>query len=199
MRKGLITLVAAAALVGTACSPSLEEPSDLPPGVDPTPTSMSAPAQAHPPEGRVTTPPGDQGPECTADDIQVTGEFGQKPEITIPENCAPPKTLLTRDLVEGTGPAAEPGDTLRMNYALVTWSNGQMLENSFDRNQPYPVVLGQGDVIAGWDEGLVGIKQSGRRLLVVPPDKGYGHQQGHELQHETLVFVVDAVQVTPAS
>lgn len=136
---------------------------------------------------------------CTADDIKVTGGFGQTPTITIPDGCTPPSTLVQKDLVEGSGPAAKDGDQLTMNYDLVTWSNKQQADTSFGA-QPFPLQLGSGMVIPGWDQGLVGIKQNGRRLLVIPPGLGYGAQgQGKIGPNETLVFVTDAVAVTPAS
>lgn len=137
------------------------------------------------------------GPACTADDIEVAGGFGENPEVTLPDDCSPPTELLSKDLVAGDGPVAEAGSTLVTDYQLVTWSDGMVLDSSFDRGQPFPLEnLGNAPVIDGWNEGLVGIKQGTRRLLVVPPDKGYG-QGGNGIQpDETLVFVVDAVEVT---
>lgn len=137
------------------------------------------------------------GPACTADDIEVAGGFGENPEVTLPDDCSPPTELLSKDLVAGDGPVAEAGSTLVTDYQLVTWSDGLVLDSSFDRGQPFPLEnLGNAPVIDGWNEGLVGIKQGTRRLLVVPPDKGYG-QGGNGIQpDETLVFVVDAVEVT---
>jgi peptidylprolyl isomerase len=134
---------------------------------------------------------------CTADDVTTTGTFGQNPTITIPDSCDPPKNLITKDLVVGNGPAAKSGSSLEMNYLLVTWSNKQKLDSSFDRGQTFPLQLGAGQVIPGWDQGLVGIKQGGRRLLIIPPNLAYG-QGGNGIQpNETLVFVVDAVKVSP--
>lgn len=134
--------------------------------------------------------------ECTAEDIQVSGEANKKPSITIPDTCAPPKQLVTKDLVAGTGLEAQPGATVQTHYLLVTWSDHKQLDSSWDRDQPFPLEnVGNAPVIKGWNEGMLGIKEGGRRLLVIPPDKGYG-QGGRGIKpNETLVFVVDAMQV----
>lgn len=194
-------VVAVAAVALAACSPS-EEASDLPPGTDPSPTqtqaassSSAAPSSSADPEA----PAEQSGPECTADDIDVAGESGEKPTITIPDTCSPPKSLVQKDLEPGTGAEATPGSTIEANYLLVTWSDKAVKDNSYDRGEPFPLEnLGQAQVIDGWNEGLVGMKEGARRLLIVPPDRGYG-QGGQGIKaNETLVFVVDAVKVTPA-
>ncbi|GAB3492451.1 FKBP-type peptidyl-prolyl cis-trans isomerase [Amycolatopsis cihanbeyliensis] len=200
MRKaGTIMVAAVAAVALGACSPSTEEPSDQPPGSDPTPThiAQSSGASEEPDrtEGSVTTSPGDQGPECTAEDIEVSGEFGAKPEITIPGNCAPPSELLTEDLSEGDGPEITQGSQVEMDYLLLTWADRQEKDTSFGK-QPFALTVGNGEVISGWDEGLLGLKEGGRRLLVVPADMAYGNQPNHPLAQDTLVFVVDAVSVS---
>jgi peptidylprolyl isomerase len=138
------------------------------------------------------------GKECTADDIKTTGKFGEKPEITIPDSCDPPTKLITKDLSVGTGPAAKTGDSLEMNYLLVTWSDKKVLDNSYDRGQTFPLPLGAGQVIPGWDQGLVGITEGSRRLLIIPPDLGYGAGGNGIQPNETLVFVTDAVKVGAA-
>ena len=117
--------------------------------------------------------------------------------MTIPDTCAPPTKLVEKDLTLGTGKVAKEGATVDTNYLLVTWSDKKVLDNSFDRGQTYPLQnLGHAQVIDGWNQGMIGIKQGGRRLLIIPPDLGYG-QGGNGVQpNETLVFVVDAVKVT---
>jgi len=135
--------------------------------------------------------------ECTADDIEVTGDAGSAPTITIPDDCTPPTTLLTKDLVTGSGPAAEAGDAVETNYHLVTWSDKQVLDSSFERGETFTVApLGQAQVIEGWNQGLVGIQKGTRRLLVVPPDLGYGAGGNGIEPNETLVFVIDAVSIS---
>ena len=89
-----------------------------------------------------------------------------------------------------------------MYYDLVTWSDKQEVDSSWMHQplQPFTVQpVGQAPVIQGWNDGLVGQKQGGRRLLIIPPDKGYGPQGNQGIKgNETLVFVVDAVTVTAA-
>ncbi|MGW5920685.1 FKBP-type peptidyl-prolyl cis-trans isomerase [Nocardia fluminea] len=135
------------------------------------------------------------GLECTADEVKVSGGFGEAPEITIPDTCDPPKTLIVKDLVAGSGPGAAAGQPLTMNYELVTWSDKQVLDSSFQRGKPFGLTLGAGQVIQGWDEGLIGVQQGTRRLLIVPPNLGYGEGGNGVPPNETLVFVTDAVQV----
>jgi peptidylprolyl isomerase len=82
-----------------------------------------------------------------------------------------------------------------MNYTLVTWSDKQKLDSSFDRGQPFELTLGAGMVIPGWDQGLEGVQEGTRRLLIIPPDLGYGAGGNGIKPNETLVFVTDAVDV----
>lgn len=185
-------IAVAAAAVLSACSPA-EFDSDLPPGVDPTP-SQAAPTAESTDHGH-----GDEAHagECTAKDFKIEGGTGQKPRITVPKDCAAPSELLTVDLDEGSGRAVKAGDNVEVNYHLVAFSDGEQKDSSWDRGQTFTVEnVGQAQVIDGWNEGLIGLKEGGRRLLVVPPDKGYGEQgtQGIE-PNETLIFVIGAVKV----
>ncbi len=158
-------------------------------------TAGSASSPAPVPSSSSAAGAASKGRECTAEDIKTTGKFGEAPTITIPDDCDPPKKLVTKDLEPGTGEGAKAGANLKMNYTLVTWSNKQKLDSSFDRGEPFELPLGAGKVIQGWDQGLEGIKQGARRLLVIPPDLGYG-QGGRGIEpNETLVFVTDAVSV----
>jgi peptidylprolyl isomerase len=121
-----------------------------------------------------------------------------KPEFTIPDGT-PPAELQIKDLVVGTGPAAVKGSGLVVNYVGKSWSTKKEFDTSWGKS-PYPVVgLGNGGVIQGWGEGLIGMKQGGRRQLTIPPAKGYGNQgAGVDIKPgETLVFVIDALEVTP--
>ncbi|MEU4525293.1 FKBP-type peptidyl-prolyl cis-trans isomerase [Amycolatopsis sp. NPDC024027] len=181
---GKIVVVAVAALSLAACGQAPKTQTAAPPS-SAAPSPSAAPATQS------------KGRECTADDIKTTGKFGEKPEITIPDDCDPPKKLITKDLSEGTGDGAKAGQKLQMNYHLVTWSDKQVLDSSFGR-EPFDLVLGAGKVIPGWDQGLVGIKQGGRRLLIIPPDLAYGEGGNGMKPNETLVFVTDAVSVAAA-
>jgi peptidylprolyl isomerase len=121
-----------------------------------------------------------------------------KPAVPAPKGD-PPSELVIRDIVRGKGPKAKAGDTLSMQYVGTSWSTGQQFDASWDRGaQPFAFQLGGGMVIAGWDNGLVGMRKGGRRLLVIPPDQGYGPQgtpDGTIAPNETLIFVVDLVEI----
>ena len=121
-----------------------------------------------------------------------------RPVIPKPSG-SPPRRLEKQDLVKGKGPAAKPGDTLTVHYVGVAFSTGEEFDASWDRGQPYPVSLGAGDVIAGWDKGLVGMRKGGRRMLTIPPELAYGPEGRPPtiLPNETLIFVVDAVALQP--
>jgi peptidylprolyl isomerase len=116
----------------------------------------------------------------------------KKPKIGKPSG-KPPTKLTVVDIVPGKGPGAKNGDSLTVDYAGNSWSTGKEFDASWKRGQPFPLTLGQGSVIQGWDQGLVGMKAGGRRLLVIPPDLGYGASgSGTAIKpNETLIFVVD--------
>jgi peptidylprolyl isomerase len=116
---------------------------------------------------------------------------GKKPEIVTPTGD-PPTELVTRDIVKGKGPKAKPGDKLTMQYVGNSWSTGEQFDASWDHGQAFPFQLGAQMVIPGWDQGMVGMREGGRRLLVIPPDLGYGPQGSVPIApNETLVFAVD--------
>lgn len=177
-------MVAAAVLALAACGSDDDES-----GSAASPTTSAAAASG------AQAAPQRHGRECTAEDIETTGAFGEAPAITIPDDCDPPQQLITKDLVVGTGPAAQPGQPLTMNYTLVTWSDHQKLDSSFDRGEPFKLTLGAGEVIPGWDQGLAGVTEGSRRLLIIPPNLGYGRGGNGVRPNETLVFVTDAVKV----
>jgi peptidylprolyl isomerase len=119
-----------------------------------------------------------------------------KPVIPKPTG-APPRRLEREDIVKGTGPAAQPGDTLTVNYVGVTFSTGDEFDASWDRGAPLDVAVGAGQVIEGWDRGMVGMKKGGRRMLTIPPELAYGTdgQPPAIGPNETLVLVVDALDL----
>lgn len=190
----MIAVAAAAAL--SACTPAAQD-SDLPPGVDVTPSQAAAPSTEAPADGHGEATGDAHAEECTAKDFKVEGGSGEKPRITVPKDCSAPSELLTLDLEEGSGRAVKAGDDVEVNYHLVGFSDGEQKDSSWDRGQTFTVEnVGQAQVIEGWNEGLIGLKEGGRRLLVVPPDKAYGEQGTQGIKpNETLVFVIGAVKV----
>jgi peptidylprolyl isomerase len=107
--------------------------------------------------------------------------------------------LTVRDLVLGEGDEAVEGSTVVVHYVGVRSADGTEFDNSYDRGQPLPVTLGAGRVIAGWDEGLVGVRAGGQRQLDIPADLAYGdNPQGDVIQAgDALTFVVDVIAVIP--
>ena len=104
-------------------------------------------------------------------------------------------TLVIEDLVVGTGATAAVGDTVTVHY-VGTFTNGTKFDSSYDRNQPYPFRIGAGQVIAGWDQGVPGMKVGGKRRLTIPPDLAYGSRgQGAIPPNTTLVFEIDLLSI----
>ena len=141
------------------------------------------------------------GPQRSAKDVDVADatKTKEKPSVAVPDG-KPPKGLEKIDLVAGSGPALKSGDKLEAQYVGLAWATGQEFDASWDRGETIDVEVGAGGVIPGWDRGLVGMKKGGRRLLVIPPDQAYGAEGQPPTigPDETLVFVIDAVKITPS-
>ncbi|MBA2574480.1 MAG: FKBP-type peptidyl-prolyl cis-trans isomerase [Actinomycetota bacterium] len=119
-----------------------------------------------------------------------------KPEIDFPDS-PPPTELESTDITEGDGAEAKAGSTISAHYVGVAHSTGEEFDASYNRGEPLSFKLGIGQVIAGWDQGIQGMKVGGRRKLVIPPHLGYGDRgAGAAIKPgETLIFVVDLVDV----
>ncbi|MCZ7429127.1 MULTISPECIES: FKBP-type peptidyl-prolyl cis-trans isomerase [Micromonospora] len=119
-----------------------------------------------------------------------------KPEVG-PIEGAPPADLVVEDITVGDGPEARPGQLVSVHYVGVAHSNGREFDASWNRGETFEFPLGGGQVIAGWDQGVVGMKVGGRRKLTIPPHLGYGARGagGVIKPNETLVFVVDLLGV----
>ena len=135
---------------------------------------------------------GDTEVSATADNLPtVTANTGEAPTIGAPSGT-PPTTLESKDIIVGTGAEVAATSTITFHYTLMTWSNGALIESSWNSGTPATYPLSQ--LIVGWQQGIPGMKVGGRRLLVVPPDLGYGAQgSGPVGPNETLVFVMDIV------
>jgi peptidylprolyl isomerase len=118
----------------------------------------------------------------------------EKPEIDFPGGD-PPAELEITDIWEGDGAVAKAGDTVRVHYVGVAYSTGEEFDASWNRGDPLEFRLGLGQVIAGWDAGVQGMRVGGRRQLVIPPDMAYGDRgAGRAIAPgETLIFVCDLV------
>ena len=107
-----------------------------------------------------------------------------------------PSGLKITELVEGTGAEAKSGDLVSVNYR-GTLTNGREFDSSYRRNQAFTFPLGGGRVIRGWDEGVVGMKEGGKRKLVIPPDLAYGSRGAGGVigPNETLVFEIELLKI----
>ena len=115
------------------------------------------------------------------------------PTIRMPKSD-PPTELVAQPLIKGDGPVVTAGETISVQYTGAVWRNGKVFDSSWTRGQSMNVPIATGQVIQGWDEGLVGQTVGSQVLLVVPPNKGYGDSgqpQAGIKGTDTMVFVVD--------
>jgi peptidylprolyl isomerase len=133
--------------------------------------------------------------------IGVTTDLSKEPGISVPSCAVAPKTLQITDVVKGTGPAAKAGDSVTVKYYGAGFANRTEFDASWDDGAPnaeFTVApLGQANVIAGWNQGLIGATVGSRRLLVIPPSLGYGAagEPPTITKSETLIFVVDIIKI----
>jgi FKBP-type peptidyl-prolyl cis-trans isomerase len=123
----------------------------------------------------------------------TAGAPGKGPKITIPKAAAP-KTLRVKTLIKGRGRAVTKGEYVVVQYVGVNWRTKKVFDSTWSRRQPYGFEIGVGQVIKGWDKGLVGQTVGSRVLLVIPPADGYGPAGAPSVGikgTDTIVFAVD--------
>lgn len=117
-----------------------------------------------------------------------------KPEIEFYDGEAPSELVII-DIEVGDGPEATPGATVDVHYLGVDLESGEEFDSSWSRGQSINFPLGS--LIAGWQQGIPGMKVGGRRQLVCPPHLAYGPVGGgHRLSGRTLIFVIDLLAVS---
>ncbi len=107
-----------------------------------------------------------------------------------------PSGLVYQDLIVGSGPAPVPGKNVKVHY--TGWlENGTKFDSSVDRNEPFVFRIGAGQVIQGWDEGVMGMKVGGKRKLIIPAQLGYGARGAGGVipPDATLIFEVELLDV----
>jgi peptidylprolyl isomerase len=192
LRSWSLLVLSASALTLSACSSSPGTPSGSSAS---TSTTTTAPAQ--------TTTTSTTNPNLIAtiptQDRSPAGTAGVAPTVVVPPG-APPTQLESADLIVGTGIGAQAGDSVTVQYVLATYSTRQVVQSSWT-SQPFSFTLGEGQVIKGWDMGVVGMQAGGRRELIVPPKLGYGAKSPTPgvAKNDTLVFVIDVQNVTAAN
>ena len=123
----------------------------------------------------------------------VSAVAGEAPTISAPTGAAPSE-LTMADVIVGTGAEVLPTSTLTVHYTLMAWSTGKIIESSWGGQ---PAVFPLANVVEGWQKGLPGAKVGGRRLLVLPPEMGYGAAGSGPIgPNETLIFAVDILGVS---
>jgi peptidylprolyl isomerase len=150
-------------------------------------------------------------------DARSASSAGATPDATAPAGGFPPLpeganvALATRPVVQagtgdvtqldvttliaGSGPGAQNGQTVEVNYVGATYKDGKEFDNSWDKRQTYPVTLGSGGVIQGWDLGLLNAKVGSRVQLDIPANLGYGEKAPAGYPSGDLRFVVDVLSV----
>jgi peptidylprolyl isomerase len=179
LRRLAVPAIAALALFAAGCGDDDEEPVD-------TNEAIATETETPTPEPTAATEEGG--------DLKDTET---KPAIPKPSGD-PPTELVKEDIVTGKGKAAKKGDQVSVQYVGVSFSTGEEFDASWDRGEPFPFALGGGQVIPGWDEGIVGMKVGGRRQLTIPPDMAYGPAGSPPAigPNETLIFVVDLLEIS---
>jgi peptidylprolyl isomerase len=139
-----------------------------------------------------TGPTGATGASTAAAKTPTSGPLSKEPHITAPGGSAPTK-LVTKEIIKGTGAEAKSGSAVAVNYVGALYKTGKVFDASWKRNEPFTFTLGKGQVIPGWEQGVVGMKVGGRRELIIPPALGYGAKGSPPSipPNETLIFVVD--------
>jgi peptidylprolyl isomerase len=129
----------------------------------------------------------------------TSGPLATKPTVE-PGKPPKPTKLQTKEIVKGTGKEATKEKSVYVNYVGALWSNGKEFDSSWSRNEPFTFNLGAGEVIKGWEQGVIGMKEGGRRELIIPASEGYGAQGSPPKipKNEALIFVVDLLRVTNA-
>lgn len=191
-------VVAGAALAALAVGCSSTSSSSSTQGTSPTSTSNQTSSTSNPaaePTAGASASVSGIAP-IPAGDISPAGSFGKRPAVKVPTGTAPTQLEAT-DLIVGTGATAQAGQSVTVQYDGYSWTTKKEFDASWNRNQPFSFPLGQGQVIQGWDQGVVGMKVGGRRELIIPPNLAYGSQAPTPAiaPNDTLIFVVDLVSV----
>lgn len=171
------SIIAAAALLLVACG---NNGNDVDQFAEPTSTGQAADSDVQECEDRAI-------PKPEKDD----GAGDEKPDVEVPEG-APPCELVIHDISEGSGDEVKEGATVTAHYVGVSWSTGEEFDSSWGGE---PIEFSLLQVVPGWQQGIPGMREGGRRRLIIPPALGYG-EEGYPPDiagGETLIFIVDMV------
>jgi peptidylprolyl isomerase len=186
MRKSIVlpsVLIACAAAVA-GCGSSTAPGVTLAPSAGAT-AQVSAPATS-------TTSSSASASSTTASATPLPAALKSKPKV-VPPSGPPPKKLIVKDLIKGTGPAATAGSTVKVQYVGVLYKGGKQFDASWNDGSGQPVSLPLSGVIPGWQQGIPGMRVGGRRELIIPSALGYGAKGSPPKipPNSALVFVID--------
>jgi peptidylprolyl isomerase len=187
MRKALTltsALIILAATVAGCGSSSTAAGVQTAPSSGQTAASVTAPTSASSTSSSATA--------TSTSSTPLPAALKTKPTVTIPSG-PPPKTLVIKDLIKGTGPAAKPSSTVTVQYVGELYKGGKQFDASWNDGNGQPASLPLSGVIKGWQQGIPGMKVGGRRELIIPPSLGYGAAGSPPKipANATLVFVID--------
>jgi FKBP-type peptidyl-prolyl cis-trans isomerase len=184
-RLGLTVAVLAATALIAGCGSS-KESSSISPGSESDVSSIPHVS------GEKTTSTSTTPTSTTAAKTPTSGPLSTQPKVAVPGGAAPTK-LVTKEIIKGTGAEAKAGESVTVNYVGVLFKGGKEFDASWKRNEPFTFMLGKGQVIPGWDQGVAGMKVGGRRELIIPSELAYGKRGSPPTipANAPLVFVVD--------
>lgn len=132
--------------------------------------------------------------------IEIKPQNSPQAQVNISPTPSPVKKaknqeLKIEDIKVGTGKEVKSGDKIVIHYK-GTLTNGKQFDSSYDRGKPFETQIGVGQVIEGWDKGVIGMKVGGKRKLTIPPDMAYGNKQvGAIPPNSTLIFEVELINI----
>jgi FKBP-type peptidyl-prolyl cis-trans isomerase len=176
--EGAASTLAETTVAGSASETTVTETSEAP-GTS-GPPATSAPATSAP----ATSAPATSAPAASVPEVELPDPTPTELEVTV--------------ITEGSGPPAADGDSVFVNYVGVRSEDGTEFDNNYG-SDPFPVTLGAGGVIEGWDQGLQGAQAGSQIQLDIPADLAYGDEpQGEVIQPgDALSFVIDVLAVVP--
>jgi peptidylprolyl isomerase len=179
VKRLTLTLLACLALVGAGCGGSDDDSSTS--SSESTATSTES-----------SEKPSEKSSAESGGAKEANGGEKTKPTVTVPSG-SPPKKLEIKEIEKGNGATAKAGDEVLVQYVGVGYESEEEFDSSWSRNEPFPLTLGAGGVIPGWEQGIEGMKVGGRRELIIPPNLAYGPQGSPPAigPNETLIFVID--------
>lgn len=191
MRK-TTTITCAAVALAAAVAGCGSSSTSAAPGVQQAPsggaTSATSTAAA---SNSATTSASASATSTTTSSTPLPAALKTKPKVVIPSG-APPKKLVVKDLIKGTGPAATANSTVNVQYVGELYKGGKQFDASWNDGSGQPVSLPLSGVIKGWQQGIPGMKIGGRREIIIPPSLGYGATAQSKIPaNSTLVFVID--------